>query len=58
NENTNGLLRQYFPKGTDLSGYTQAELDAVALKLNTRPRQTLGFETPAGRLAAAVASTG
>jgi IS30 family transposase len=58
NENTNGLLRQYFPKGTDLSGYTQAELDAVALKLNTRPRQTLGFETPADRLAAAVASTG
>ncbi|MGY3064517.1 IS30 family transposase [Streptomyces sp. TE3672] len=58
NENTNGLLRQYFPKGTDLSGYTQAELDTVALKLNTRPRQTLGFETPADRLAAAVASTG
>ncbi|WP_093804345.1 IS30 family transposase [Streptomyces sp. Wb2n-11] len=58
NENTNGLLRQYFPKGTDLSGYTQVELDAVALKLNTRPRQTLGFETPADRLAAAVASTG
>lgn len=58
NENTNGLLRQYFPKGTDLSGYTQAELDAVALKLNTRPRQTLGFETPADRLTAAVASTG
>jgi IS30 family transposase len=58
NENTNGLLRQYFPKGTDLSGYSQAELDAVALKLNTRPRQTLGFETPADRLAAGVASTG
>ncbi|MBT2430592.1 IS30 family transposase [Streptomyces sp. ISL-112] len=57
NENTNGLLRQYFPKGSDLSGYTQADLDAVALKLNTRPRQTLGFETPADRLAAAVAST-
>ncbi|MGW6263481.1 IS30 family transposase, partial [Streptomyces sp. NPDC055085] len=58
NENTNGLLRQYFPKGTDLSGYTQENLDAVALKLNTRPHQILGFETPADRLAAAVAPTG
>jgi IS30 family transposase len=52
NENTNGLLRQYFPKKTLLSGYSQAYLDAVALQLNTRPRKTLGFETPAQRLAA------
>jgi IS30 family transposase len=57
NENTNGLLRQYFPKGTDLAVYDQAYLDAVALKLNTRPRKTLAFETPADRLAAVVAST-
>jgi IS30 family transposase len=57
NENTNGLLRQYFPKRTDLSGYTQAELDKVALRLNQRPRKTLGFETPASRLSASVALT-
>jgi IS30 family transposase len=57
NENTNGLLRQYFPKGTDLSGYSQSQLDEVALRLNQRPRKTLGFETPASRLQASVAMT-
>jgi len=61
NENTNGLLRQYFPKGRDVSAVTQAELDAVALRLNTRPRQTLGWATPAAalsRLMRGVALTG
>ena len=58
NENTNGLLRQYFPRGTDLSHYTQRDLDAVAQRLNSRPRKTLGYVTPADRLAATVASTG
>jgi IS30 family transposase len=57
NENTNGLLRQYFPKRTDLSVYSQAELDEVALRLNQRPRKTLGFETPEDRLRASVATT-
>ena len=57
NENTNLLLRQYFPRGTDLSGYSQADLDKVALRLNQRPRKTLGFQTPASRLQASVAST-
>lgn len=52
NENTNGLLRQYFPKGADLSGYSQSQLDRVANQLNTRPRKTLGFATPADTLAA------
>jgi IS30 family transposase len=51
NENTNGLLRQYFPKGKSLAGVSQAQLDEVARKLNDRPRQTLGFRTPAQQLA-------
>ena len=58
NENTNRLLRQYFPKGTDLSGYSQTDLNKIALKLNQRPRKTLGFETPASKLNAGVALTG
>ena len=58
NENTNGLLRQYLPKGTDLGGYTQTQLDAIARELNTRPRKTLGYRTPADILGDTVASTG
>jgi IS30 family transposase len=58
NENTNGLLRQYFPAGTDLSKFTQRELNAVARRLNQRPRKTLGFKCPAEQLQALVALTG
>jgi IS30 family transposase len=52
------LLRQYFPKGADLSAYSQADLNRVARRLNQRPRKTLGYQTPADKLAAIVASTG
>jgi IS30 family transposase len=57
NENTNGLLRQYLPKKEDLSCYSQSDLDEIALRLNQRPRKTLGFQTPADKLQASVAST-
>lgn len=57
NENTNGLLRQYFPKGKDLSEVTQLQLDKIALRLNQRPRKTLAFQTPADKFRACVAST-
>ena len=65
NENTNGLLRQYFPKGTHLSRWSAEEIEAVAAALNSRPRKTLGWKTPAEALneqilslQAGVASTG
>lgn len=58
NENTNGLLRQYLPHRADLATYSQTQLDAIAFRLNTRPRLTLGFQTPAATLAAIVASMG
>lgn len=57
-ENTTRRLRQYFPKGTDLSAHSQYELNRIALQLNQRPRKILGYETPADRLQASVASTG
>ena len=58
NENTNGLLRQYLPKGINLSGYSQAQLNAIARQLNERPRKTLGFNTPAEMFSECVALTG
>ena len=57
NENTNRLLRQYFPKGTDISGFSQAKLSAVARQLNERPRKTLQYQTPAEKFKACVATT-
>ncbi|MBW4048170.1 MAG: IS30 family transposase, partial [Proteobacteria bacterium] len=58
NENTNGLVRQYLPKGIDISSYSQAKLNAMARQLNERPRKTLGYRTPAEMFSQTVASTG
>ena len=58
NENTNGLLRQYFPKGLDLSSFSQHELDVIAVRLNRRPRKILGFHSPRARITGGVAATG
>ena len=58
NENTNGLLRQYMPKGMDLSTFSQLQLNAIARQLNERPRKTLGFHTPAEMFSECVALTG
>ena len=57
NENTNRLLRQYFPKGTNVGVHSQERLDEITRELNERPRKTLGYETPAGRFEACVAMT-
>lgn len=58
NENSNGLLRQYMPKGMDISGFSQAQLNAIARQLNEGPRKTLGFHIPAEMFNECVASTG
>lgn len=58
NDNTNGLLRQYLPKGVNISGYSQVQPNAIARQLNERPRKTLGFHTPAEMFSECVASTG
>jgi IS30 family transposase len=58
NENANGLLRQYLPKGINLSAYSQSKLNAIARRLNERPRKTQNYETPAERFHQSVASTG